>query len=461
VTPQQRRVLVVAILASFVVILDGSVVNLALPAINRELGGGLSAQQWIVDAYLLTLGALILVAGSLSDLFGRARILQWGLLGFTATSVVCGLATSSGQLIAARSLQGVAGALLVPSSLALIMDAFQGRAQGKAIGQWTAWTAVAVLVAPLVGGAAVDLASWRLVFLFNLLPAAVCWPLLRGLVPEGLRRPPAQVDWGGAALAVIGLGGTVFALIEQGPLGWSSPLVLVPLVLGILALIGFVVHERRTPAPMMPPALFAGRNFPVGNIATLLIYGAMSLGFFVLALYLQMVAGWSATLAGIALLPPTALLLVASSRFGALAGRFGPRFFMAAGPAVGAGGFLLLLLVRPPVDYWWQVLPGLLVFGLGLAMTVAPLTSAILGAVDPERSGVGSAVNNAVARVAGLVTIALAGLVVGGELTTQGLHRSMAVTAGLLLLGAAVSGVGISNAEGLERSRKGGTERIG
>jgi predicted MFS family arabinose efflux permease len=209
---------------------------------------------------------------------------------------------------------------------------------------------------------------------------------------------------------------------------------------------------------MMPPSLFVGRNFPVGNVATLLIYGAMSLGFFVLALYLQIVAGWPATVAGVALLPPTALLLLASSRFGALSGRFGPRFFMAAGPAVGAVGFLLLLLVRPPVNYWVQVLPGLLVFGLGLAMTVAPLTSAILGSVDPERSGVGSAVNNAVARVAGLVTIALAGLVMGGQLTTAGLQRSMAVTAGLLLLGAAVSGLGISNDEVLERAPQGGQE---
>jgi EmrB/QacA subfamily drug resistance transporter len=456
-TAQQRSVLLVAILASFVVILDGSVVNLALPAISRELGGGLDAQQWIVDAYLLTLGALILVAGSLSDLFGRARILQWGLLGFAVTSVLCGLALSSGQLIAARSLQGVAGALLVPSSLALIMDAFQGPAQGKAIGQWTAWTAGAVLVAPLVGGAAVDLASWRLVFLFNLVPAAVCWPLLRRLVPAR-PRGSTRVDWGGAGLAVLGLGGTVFALIEQGPLGWNHPLVLVPLLVGVLALAGFVLHERRTAAPMMPPSLFVGRNFPMGNVATLLIYGAMSLGFFVLALYLQIVAGWPATVAGVALLPPTALLLLASSRFGALSGRFGPRFFMAAGPAVGAVGFLLLLLVRPPVNYWVQVLPGLLVFGLGLAMTVAPLTSAILGSVDPERSGVGSAVNNAVARVAGLVTIALAGLVMGGQLTTAGLQRSMAVTAGLLLLGAAVSGLGISNDEVLERAPQGGQE---
>lgn len=435
-----------AILASFVAILDGSVVNLALPAIGRELGGGLASQQWIVDAYLLTLGALILVAGSLSDLFGRVRILQWGLIGFAVLSVFCGFAVSDGMLVAGRALQGIAGALLVPSSLAMIISAFSGAAQSKAIGRWTAWTGASVIVAPLVGGAAVDLLSWRFIFFVNLLPVAVSLPMLAQLRSwDAPRDPRVKLDLAGTVLAVAGLGGSVFALIEQGRYGWTSPLVLLPLAGGAASLVGFVLHERRSAAPMMPLALFRVRNFSVGNLATLVIYGAMSLGFFVLTIYLQQVAGLTAMITGIALLPSTVLLLVFSSRFGALAGKRGPRLFMAAGPAVAGVGFLLLVTVRQPVDYWLTVLPGILVFGMGLAATVAPLTSAILGSVQPSRAGIGSAINNAVARVAGLVTIAFAGVIVGQQLDTAALHRVVVVTGVLLLAGGLVSAVGIRN----------------
>ena len=442
----QRRVLAVAVLGSFVAILDGSVVNLALPAIGRELGGGLAAQQWIVDAYLLTLGALILVAGSLSDLFGRVRILQWGLLGFAAMSVLCGFAVTDTMLIAGRALQGVFGALLVPSSLALIISEFSGREQSKAIGQWTAWTGASTIVAPLIGGAAVDLLSWRFVFFVNLLPVLVSLPLLRSLrAGDAPRDPSIRLDIPGAVLAVVGLGGSVFALIEQGRFGWTSPLVLLPLIIGVAALAGFVAHERRSPVPMMPLVLFRVRNFSAGNVATLAIYGALSLGFFVLTIYLQQVGGMAAITAGIALLPATVLLLLLSSRFGALAGKWGPRLFMSAGPAVAGVGFLLFLALRQPLDYWWMVLPGILVFGLGLAITVAPLTSAILGSVEPSRAGIGSAINNAVARVAGLVTIAFAGVIVGERLDTDGLHRIALVTALLLFTGAVVSAAGIRN----------------
>jgi len=431
----QRRVLAVAVLGSFVAILDGSVVNLALPAIGRELGGGLAAQQWIVDAYLLTLGALILVAGSLSDLFGRVRILQWGLLGFAAMSVLCGFAVTDTMLIAGRALQGVFGALLVPSSLALIISEFSGREQSKAIGQWTAWTGASTIVAPLIGGAAVDLLSWRFVFFVNLLPVLVSLPLLRSLrAGDAPRDPSIRLDIPGGVLAVVGLGGSVFALIEQGRFGWTSPLVLLPLIIGVAALAGFVAHERRSPVPMMPLVLFRVRNFSAGNVATLAIYGALSLGFFVLTIYLQQVGGMAAMTAGIALLPATVLLLLLSSRFGALAGKWGPRLFMSAGPAVAGVGFLLFLALR-----------GILVFGLGLAITVAPLTSAILGSVEPSRAGIGSAINNAVARVAGLVTIAFAGVIVGERLDTEGLHRIALVTALLLFTGAVVSAAGIRN----------------
>ncbi|NYE94862.1 EmrB/QacA subfamily drug resistance transporter [Psychromicrobium silvestre] len=445
-TGYQRKILFIAILASFVSILDGSVVNLALPAINRELGGGLSSQQWIVDAYMLTLGALILVAGSLSDLFGRVRVLMVGLIGFGATSVLCGIATSDVMLILARGLQGVAGALLVPSSLALIIAAFSGPAQSKAIGQWTAWTGASTLVAPLVGGVAVDFLSWRFVFFINLLPILICLPLLWSLRSTDASRDPAiKVDWLGAVLAVVGLGGVVYAMIEQGSFGWGSPFVLIPLVLGVLALIGFVLHERRAAQPMMPLTLFSIRNFWVGNISTLFIYGALSLGFFTLGLYLQQVAHLSATIAGIALLPATVLMLLFSSWFGSLSGKFGPRLFMGAGPVLAGLGFLWLLNLSTDFNYWWQVLPGILLFGLGLAITVAPLTSAILSSVSADRAGIGSAVNNAVARIAGLVTVALAGALLGGVLDTAGARQVSVITALLLIIGGLISAFGIQN----------------
>lgn len=445
-TGYQRQVLFVAILASFVSILDGSVVNLALPAISKDLGGGLSSQQWIVDAYMLTLGSLILVAGSLSDLFGRVRILIWGLLGFAATSVLCGIASSDLMLILARGLQGIAGALLVPSSLALIIAAFSGAAQSKAIGQWTAWTGASTLVAPLVGGLAVDFLSWQFVFFINLLPIAICLPMLFRLrSSDAPRDPNAKVDVLGAVLAVVGLGGVVYAMIEQNSFGWQSPVVLIPLFVGIAALLGFVWHERRAAQPMMPLSLFSIRNFWVGNISTLFIYGALSLGFFALGLYLQQVAGLSATVAGIAMLPSTVLMLLLSSWFGALAGRFGARFFMGIGPLVAGCGFLWLLTLSSDFNYWWQVLPGVLLFGLGLAITVAPLTSGILGSVSAERAGIGSAINNAVARIAGLVTVALAGALMGGVLDTESTRLVCLVTAVLLMLGGLISVIGIQN----------------
>jgi len=442
----EKRVLYVAILASFIAFLDGSVVNLALPAIGRELGGGLVVQQWVVDAYLLTLGALILVAGSLSDQFGRVRVLQWGLAGFTATSVLCGLAWSGESLIVARGLQGAAGALLVPSSLALIVSVFSGPAQSAAIGKWSAWTSGAIVAAPVLGGVSVDVFTWRLIFFLNLVPAVAVWPALRRLREQDLARAPGStVDVTGTVLAVIGLGGIVYAFIERGALGWGSVQVWLPLAIGIAGLAAFLLHEHRTPAPMMPLRLFAIRNFGWGNSATAVIYGALNLGFFVLGLFLQQVAGLGATAAGIAMLPSTLILLLLSARIGALSGRLGPRWFMTAGPTLCAAGFLMLLGVGLPLAYFSQVLPGLVVFGVGLAVTVAPLTAAILGAVDQKEAGIGSAVNNAVARIAGLVTIAFAGLITGPAITTAGLHATAAVTAGLFAAGAIASAVGIRN----------------
>lgn len=445
-TPLQKRVLVVAIVASFIAILDGFVVNLALPAIGRELGGGLVIQQWVVDAYLLTLGALILVAGSLSDHFGRARILEWGLAGFAVTSVMCGLAWTGEVLVVSRALQGIAGALLVPSSLAMIISSFSGPAQSKAIGRWSGWTSAAAIVGPLIGGIAVDLLSWRVIFFINVIPAVAIWPVLARLrVSDAARDKSKSIDYLGAFLAMVGLGGPVYAFIEQGRMGWGSAQVWAPLVVGVIAMILFLIHEARTVEPMLPLRLFAIRNFAWGNLATLAIYAGISLGFFVLGIYLQQVGGMGATVAGMALLPGTVILMLGASYFGGLAGKYGPRWFMTIGPLLCAAGFLMSLTVQDPLNYWTQVFPGQMVFGLGLATLVAPLTAAILGAVPPAEAGIGSAVNNAVARIAGLISIAFAGVIVGPAFTRDGLYNALLVTAGLFLFGAAASAVGIRN----------------
>jgi EmrB/QacA subfamily drug resistance transporter len=446
VTRDQRLVLVIAILASFVAFLDGSVINVALPAIREELGGGLATQQWVVDAYLITLGSLILLAGSLSDVFGRIVVLRAGLIGFGVASVLIALAPTPEVLIALRAVQGVAGALLVPSSLALIISEFRGPAQGKAIGLWTAWTSASFLAGPVLGGLFVDLLSWRLVFAINVLPIAVTLVLLAVLGRRDHRREGARVDAVGAILGIVALGGPVFALIEQGNLGWTHPGVLVPLIAGVVALVAFLWWERRAPQPMLPLRLFANRNFGWGNIVTTFVYAALSLGPFVLTLFLQQEAGYPATLAALATLPVSLGNVLLSGFFGSLSGRFGPRLFMTAGPIVAGGGFLLFLSVRSAdVDYWWQVLPGVLVFALGLSMTVAPLTSAILGSIPESEAGIASAVNNAVSRVAGLIAIAMVGVIVGGSLDVDGLHRVVIVAAALFIVGGIVSFAGIRN----------------
>jgi EmrB/QacA subfamily drug resistance transporter len=442
-TPSQRRILVVAILSSFVAFLDGSIINVALPAISDELGGGLALQQWVVDGYLLSLGALILVAGSLSDTFGRVRVLRAGLLWFGITSLACGLAPTGEVLVIARLLQGVAAALLVPSSLALITSRFSGVAQGKAIGAWTGWTGVAGIAGPVLGGLLVDSSSWRLVFFINVIPIAVTMLLLRGVDEPTRPAAGARVDVLGACLAVVGLGGPVFALIEQGRLGWGSPMVYLPMVIGVVAFAAFLWWEARAPHPMMPLGLFRERNFAVGNLATVGIYAALNLGFFLFALYLQEVGGFSATLAGFAGIPATVMMLLFATLFGTLAGRYGPRLFMTVGPFLAGSGFLVLLTAVPPVDFWRQVLPGIVLVGLGLAITVAPLTSAVLGSIHPDQAGIGSAINNAVSRVAGLVAIAMTGTIVGATLDVAGYQRAMVVVAVLMFLGGIVSWLGI------------------
>ncbi|GAA4486742.1 MFS transporter [Microbacterium panaciterrae] len=440
-TPLHRLVIAVAVLASFVTFLDGTVVTVALPAISRELGGGITTQQWTVDAYLITLSALILLAGSVADAYGRVLVMRIGLIAFGIASIAVAAAPTPVVLIIARAAQGAAGALLVPSSLALITAVMRGEVQSRAIGVWTAFTTAAQLVGPLLGGLFVDFMSWRFVFLINVLPIAVTLFLLARLrLPEQART--TGVDWLSGVLCAVGLGGVVYALIEQPHQGWSSPLILVTAIGGAVLLIVFLLRQRR-PQPLMPLSLFRVRNFAWGNLATLFVYAALSLNGFVIGVYLQQGAGLKATVAGLASLPITILMILLSSRAGRLSGRFGPRVFMAAGPLIMAVGALLLLFVSEQFDYWWQVLPSMIVLGIGLSLTVAPLTSAILGSIDESRSGIASAVNNAVARVAGLLVVAMLSTIVGGTLNLGGFHDAARVTAALMAIGGIVSWIGI------------------
>ena len=440
--PLQRLVISIAVLASFVTFLDGTVVNVALPAISRELGGGITTQQWVVDAYLITLSALILLAGSVSDAYGRVLVMRIGLIAFGVASLAVAASIDPLMLIIARAAQGAAGALLVPSSLALITATMRADVQSRAIGVWTAFTTGAQLVGPLLGGLFVDYLSWRFVFLINVIPIGINLLLLARLrLPEHPRG--IRVDWWSGALCALGLGAVVFALIEQPNLGWASPAIWIPLVVGVALFALFLFRQQTSASPLMPLSLFRVRDFGWGNLATLFVYAALSLNGFVVGVYLQQGAGLSATAAGLASLPMTILMILVSSRAGQWAGKWGPRIFMTIGPLIMAVGALMLLLVAADFDYWWQVLPAMIVMGLGLSLTVAPLTAAILGAIDEAHSGIASAVNNAVSRVAGLLVVAMLSTIVGGTLDLDGFHSAAWVTATLLVLGGIVSWIGI------------------
>lgn len=441
-TREQRLVLTIAALASTVAFLDSTIVNVALPAIERELGGGLAVQQWIVDAYLLTLGSLILVAGAFSDVYGRIRMLRLGIVLFGIASIAIAAAPDALVLILARGVQGVGGALLVPSSLALITSSMSGALQAKAIGIWTALTSAAMLAGPLVGGLFVDLLSWRWAFVINIVPIALVLWLLAVLDQRDVRRADAAIDLPGALLCIAGLGGIVFALIEQPRLGWHVAVVAAGIG-GAIAFAGFLVRQRLAAQPMMPLELFRIRNFGWGNVSTFFVYAALGLNSFVIGVYLQQGAGLSATLAGLASLPISILMTLGSSWAGSLVGRIGPRIPMTLGPLIMAGASLLMLAVNEPFTYWTQLLPGILLFGVGLTVTVSPLTAAILGAIDPARSGIASAVNNAIARIAGLLAVAMLGVITAGSLDLAGFHRSLWVIAGFMAVGGIVAWLGI------------------
>src|SRR3954447_9252721 len=417
---RKRLSLLAAIMGSFVAFLDSTVVNVALPAIERDLGGGLAGQQWVVNAYLLVLGSLILVGGRLGDVFGERRIFSLGVAGFGAMSLVCAVAPTVGVLVAGRALQGLFGAMLTPSALAVIVAAYPPAERGAAIGSWTAWVGIAALVGPVAGGWIIDTTSWRWVFALNVPFVLATLALVWIAVPArqlGADRPP--VDWLGGVLCACGLAGPVFALVRQPGLGWGAPGVLAPLIGGLVLLALFLAHEARTPSPMLPLALFRRRNFAVGNAETLTMYGGLSILGFFLTLFLQQVAGWSAVRAGSAMLPATGIVFALSRYSGRLADRYGPRAFMGGGPLIAACGMLLLERIDADPDYWTDVLPGLVVFATGLAITVAPLTATVLADADESNAGVASGVNNAIARVAGLLGVAAIGAIVAGQFTAS------------------------------------------
>jgi EmrB/QacA subfamily drug resistance transporter len=425
----KRLTLIACIIGSGIALLDATVVNVALPTIQRALGGGLAAQQWVANGYLLTLGSLILVGGSLGDLYGERRVFALGVSGFGVASLACALAPSIGTLVAARAVQGIAGALLVPSSLAVIVNTFPESERGAAIGSWTAWGAIAGVLGPLAGGELLAIASWRWIFLMNVPLVIGCVSLILFAIPRSASRRPGarRIDFPGALLCAAGLGGPVFALIEQPRLGWSSPAVTGPLIAGVALLGAFTWYESRARNPMLPLGLFRRRNFSAGNIETFAMYAGLSILFFFLVLFLQQIGGYSPLKSGLATLPVTVIMFVLSRRFGALADRFGPRFFMGAGPLVAATGLLLFQGVGLKVDYVSEVLPPLLVFALGLTMTVAPLTAAVLAGSERE-AGIASGVNNAIARVAGLLGTAAVGAAIATSFGSA-LDRSLSGTA--------------------------------
>jgi EmrB/QacA subfamily drug resistance transporter len=424
-------------------------VNVALPAIQRDLGGGLALQQWVVDAYLLTLGSLLLVGGSLGDLFGARRLFLLGIVGFGLTSVLCAAAPDGTTLILARGLQGVLGAVLTPAGLAVIATTFSGEERGAAIGAWTAWTGIAFVIGPLVGGWLVTNASWRWVFLINVPFAIVTAVLVAYAVPaRDTGNERARVDVLGGVLCVLGLGGPVFALIEEPRRGWGDPMILGALIGGVILFALFVLWERRAAQPMLPLRLFSKRNFSFANLETLAVYAGLSTLTFFLVLFLQQLSGYSALRSGLALLPITVVMFALSARVGRLSMRYGPRWFMGLGPLVAGVAVLGAVHLKPGFSYWWELLPVLLLFAVGLSMIVAPLTATVLHDAGESDAGIASGVNNAVARVAGLLGIAVVGAAVAGpenQLDVPGFRLAMWITALLILAGGLIGLSGIRN----------------
>ncbi|HEY3599679.1 MAG TPA: MFS transporter [Paraburkholderia sp.] len=411
----KRLALAATILGSSMAFIDGSVVNVALPSMQNELGASVAAMQWVVDAYLLFLGSLVLVGGSLGDKLGRRTIFISGIALFTLASAACGFAPNTGALIAARAVQGVGAALLVPSSLSIIGAVFDETERGRAIGTWAGVGAITSALGPVTGGWLVDAFSWRAIFFLNLPLAAVTIALAISAVPNSLKPgAPQRLDWLGAAAAAAGLGALTYGLTRASAHGFTEPGVLASITGGVLVLAAFVVIEAKSADPMMPLDVFRSRDFSGANLVTLLLYFGLGGVLFFLPFTLIRAHGYTATQAGAALLPMPIIIGVLSRFTGGLTDRFGPRALLTAGPVVAGIGFALFALPAghsPHATYWARFFPALVVVGLGLTITVAPLTTTVMASVSNDRTGVASGINNAVARVASLLAIAALGIV--------------------------------------------------
>jgi EmrB/QacA subfamily drug resistance transporter len=449
-----RWVLLATVLGSAIASIDATVVGIALPAIGRDFGVGLADLQWVVTAYTLTLAGLLLFAGALGDKYGRKRVFLVGVVWFALASLLCAVAPTAGTLIAARALQGVGAALLTPGSLAILEAVFRPDDRGRAIGAWSGFSGVGTAIGPFIGGWLVQAVSWRLIFVINLPVAAIVVAVTLRHVPES--RDPgdtAPVDATGATLVTLGLVGLTYGLIQGPANGWASTPVLIALIAGLFLLGVFGWWEHRAPAPMLSLSLFASTQFTATNVVTFIIYGAIGGALFLLPIELQQVSGYTPLQAGISLLPVTAITLVLSARSGALAARIGPRLQMTVGPILVGIGIALFATIGPSGDYLTEVLPGVAVFGFGLAVTVAPLTSTALAAVPAEHSGMASAVNNDVARAASLIAVALlpaAGGITGDAyrhpaVFSAGFHTASLVSAGLCVAGGLLAAATIRN----------------
>ena len=511
----KRWILVAAVLGSGIVFLDSTVVNVALPRIGRDLPrsflGVLEGQSYVYNAYLLTLSALLILAGALNDFYGRKRMFLYGLVGFGATSVLCGLAPTMELLVLFRVLQGAAGAMLVPGSLALLTANFSGEEQGRAFGVWAGASGATTILGPVVGGLLVDSVSWRAAFLINApLVIVAAWATWKHIPESRDEKATANFDWLGAAVVALAVGGLAFGAIYGQQRAWRDPFGYVALAVGVVATIALPILMRRSRHPLIPLDLFRSRNFAVTNVSTFLIYGALYVTFYYLGLFQQGTLGYTAAAAGAAGIPGSLFLIFFSARFGSLAAKYGPRWFMAIGPLIMALGVLWFSRVPsnstpwtlqlgnpstyvPPLSYFTDFLPGSILFGIGLMMLVAPLTTALMTSVPVRHSGVGSAINNAISRVGPQLAGALIFIFLTGsfystlatrlsgvdvssgtfreqvsplntpsdphlvalvrEASTSAFHLAMLIGAGLLIVGGIVNAIGIRNAESLKRQQ--------
>jgi EmrB/QacA subfamily drug resistance transporter len=449
-------VVAATVLGSGVAFLDSTVVNVALPHIGEDLDTSVAGLQWVLNGYLVTLSSLILLSGSLGDLFGRKRVFQAGVIVFAVASVACAVAPNETALVLGRVAQGIGGALLTPSSLAILEASFRPEDRPRAIGAWSGLSGVAAAIGPFVGGWLVDAASWRWIFLINLPLSAVVVGVAARHVPESLDpRADRRVDWGGAVLVTLSLGALSWGLISAGDRGWGAPAVVASLVAGVVALAGFLVVESRSEHPMLPLDIFRSPQFRGANLVTVTMYAALGGVFFLLTLQLQEVLGYSALEAGAASLPITLLMLGLSARSGALAARIGPRLQLTVGPLLVAAGILLMTGIEPGVSYWARVFPAVVVMGLGLATTVAPLTATALGSVEDRHAGVASGVNTTVSRAAQLAAVAVLPVAVGltgddflrPEVFSDGFRTAMLITAALAATGGLVGWATVRNPE--------------